>query len=242
MKPSNTILIMSRKLVSVLSRIFFFLGVFVGFALAVVLIWNKVEAIHYYFKGEKYEQFNGLLCPLIIAPTEKGAVTATFTNPTEKAVNFYYRAEVSGPLSTRRVEDDIAVPAHQTKSIQLIVDANDVDLLYFIFVKINILPNSLQGAGQSVCGIRVMNILGFAGKQLPAIALSISFLGMAIGLSLEHQTGNRKDRALERVMQVLGVIVLLTLLAGTVGWWLPGMALSAVTVLLLLISARLVIA
>jgi hypothetical protein len=65
---------------------------------------------------------------------------------------------------------------------------------------------------------------------------------MAFGLGMNRQTGDKKDRAIERVMQVLGVIVLLTLIAGATGLWLPGMALSAITILLMIISVRIAIA
>jgi hypothetical protein len=40
----------------------------------------------------------------------------------------------------------------------------------------------------------------------------------------------------------VGVIVLLTLLVGAMGWWMAGMALSAITILLMLLSVRMAIA
>jgi len=229
---------MNRSVLRIMSRAIFFLGASLGLALAVLIIWNQMEAIHYYFNGAKYEPFNGLRCPLMIAPTEKGIATAAFNNPTNRDIKFFYRVEISGTVSARQIEDQIAVAPHQTKSVQLSVDINDVDLGFFIFVKVNILPNSLHRAEQAVCGIMVTNILALAGNHIPPAALSLSFLGMAIGLALGQQTSTKEDRNTARVTQALGILVLLTLLAAALGWWLAGIALSAVTLLLLLISAR----
>ena len=120
-----------------------------------------MSSTNYFFTGVKYSPFNGLRCPLMLAPTEKGIVTAVFNNDTNDEDNFFYRAEISGKaFSRRQVKDQIAVPPHQTKTIQLAVNANDVDLMFFIFTKITILPNSVRPSREAVCGVMIVNILG----------------------------------------------------------------------------------
>jgi len=220
----------------------FFPGVILGIALSVTILWNRIEATRYYFTGAKYEPFHGLRCPVMIGPTEKGTVAAVFNNPTDEADNFFYRAEISGKaFSTRQVEDKIMVPPHHTKTVQLAVDANDVDLMFFIFVKMSILPNSVHRSQEAVCGILIINILGLTGAQITGIALCLSFLGIASGLGLWQQTGTKTDQDIRRATQTLGLAVLLTLFAASMGWWILGMALSAITILLLVISLRLTI-
>jgi hypothetical protein len=233
---------MNTKLLRTLSGAVFFLGVILGFALAVITIWNRLEAVRYYFTGATYEPFDGLQCPVMIAPNEKGIVTAVFNNPTDREDNFFYRAEISGVVSTRQVEGQIAVPAHQRKSIQLIVDANDVDLMFFIFVKMNILPNALHRSQEAVCGIMIVNLIGLSGTQLSIATFSLSFLGIAIGLVLLQKTGAHADQNRQRAMQALGFVVLLTMFAGLMGWWIAGMALAVITALLIVISIHLAIA
>lgn len=233
---------MNTKLLRILSRAVFFLGVILGFALSVITIWNRLEGVRYYFTGAQFEPFNGLRCPVMIAPNEKGIVTAVFNNPTDREDNFFYRAEISGDVSTRQVEGQIAVPAHQRKSIQLTVDANDVDLMFFIFVKMNILPNALHRSQEAVCGMMIVNLLGLSGTQLSTAAFSLSFLGIAIGLVLLQKTGAHADQNRQRAMQALGFVVLLTMFAGLMGWWIAGLALSAITALLIVISIHLAIA
>lgn len=229
---------MNARLLRILSFTLFFLGVLLGFGLAIITIWSRLEANHYYFKGLKYDAFTGLRCPIMIAPTQQGMVTAVFNNPTEREDSFFYRAEINGRVSTRQVEDQIMVPPRQSKSIQLGVDANDVDLMFFIFVKMNIMPTAIHSPQEAVCGIVVLDLLGLGGAQISTAALCLSFVGIASGLGLWHETNDSADQNIRRVMQALGFLVLLTMLAGSIGWWMVGIALSAVTSLLIVISVR----
>jgi hypothetical protein len=233
---------MKTRGLDILRRAFFFLGVIIGFALTIITIWNRLEAMNYYFTGVKYTPFHGLKCPVIIAPTEKGVVAAVFNNPTDREDNFFYRVEISGRPFTRQVENQIAVPPHQTKSIQLTVDADDVDLLFFVLVKMTILPNAFHPAQEAVCGMMVANVMGLTGAQISTLALSLSFFGIAVGLGVWQPTTTRPDRNAKRAMQTLGFVVLLAVIAGVMGWWVLAIALSVTTILLVVISLRFAIA
>jgi hypothetical protein len=234
---------MNIRPLRLLGRTIFFLGVTIGVVLSGIALWNNLESTSYFFTGVKYAPFQGLRCPLIIAPTEKGIVTAVFSNPTNEEDEFFYRAEISGKaFSRRQVNDQIAVPPHKTKAIRLAVDANDVDLMFFIFVKVSILPNSVHRSQEAVCGIMLVNILGLTGAQISTTALLLSFLGIASGLGLWQQTSATGDRDLERVVQIIGFVVLLTMFAASLGWWIVAIVLLVVTLLLMVIALRIAIA
>ena len=220
----------------ILSRVLFFLGVLIGVARSVIAIWDNLEATDYYFSGVKYAAFNGLRCPLIIAPTETGIVTAVFNNSRNEEDTFFYKAEISGKsFSTRIIEDQVTARAHQAQKRQFTVDINDVDLLFFILVKITILPNSIHPSQEAACGTMVANILGLTGSQTSLAMLIISIAGILIGLGLWQQT-NRK--AIPRITQTLGLVMLLTLLATYMGWWTIATILMVIIILLILISIR----
>jgi hypothetical protein len=234
---------MHTRPLRLLSRTIFFLGVTIGLVLSGISIWNNLESTSYFFTGVKYAPFNGLQCPLMIAPTEKGIVTVVFNNPANEGDNFFYRAEISGKsFSRRQVKDQIAVSPHQTKTIQLAVDANDVDLMFFIFTKITILPNSVRPSREAVCGVMLVNILGLTGTQMSTIAVLLSFSGIAIGLGLWQQTSAKADQDMRRVVQTLGFVVLLTMFTASLSWWVIAIALLVIAILLMVISLRLAIA
>jgi hypothetical protein len=175
----------------------------------------------------------------MIAPTETGIVNAVFDNPTHKEDNFIYRAEISRKgVSSRQVEGQIAVPPGEERTVQLTVDANDVDLLFFILVKMSVLPNALHKSQEAVCGIMLVDVLGLPGVQISIIALIFSFLGMAIGLGLWHQTAKNSGSAIPGVILALGVVVILSMFATWMGWWLLAIVLCVLTILLIVISLR----
>jgi hypothetical protein len=238
MKPA-----MSQSSRRILSYAAFFFGITIGFVLSVIAIWNNLEATSYYFRGVKFPPFPGLRCPLMIAPTETGIVNAVFENPTDKEDNFSYRAEISRRgVSTRQVEGQIAVPPGGERSAQLTIDTNDVDLIFFILVKMSILPSALHKSQEAVCGTMLVDILGLSGGQISTIALILSFLGMAIGLGIWHQTEDKSDSEVPRVVQALGFVVILALFAASMGWWTPAIVLCVITILLTVISLRFAIA
>ena len=235
MKP-----IINTRLLLILSRVLLFLGVIIGLALSVIAIWNNLESTNYYFTGVTYAPFKGLRCPLMIAPAESGIVTAVFNNPTNEEDDFFYRAEISGKaFTTRKIEDQIAVPAHQAQSIRFTVDAQDVDLLFFVLVKITLLPNSVHRSQEATCGMLVANILGLTGLQVSIAALFLSVLGIVVGLGLWQPTCPKADRDLRRVAQILGLVVFLTFLAAYMDLWAVAVVLTVVSLLLMLISLRL---
>ena len=227
----------------ILSYAAFFFGITIGFVLAVIAIWNNLEATSYYFRGVKFPPFPGLRCPLMIAPTETGIVNAVFDNPNDKEDNFSYRAEISRKgVSTRQVEGQIAVPPGEERSVQLSINANDVDLLFFILVKMSILPSALHKSQEAVCGTMLVNIWGLPGAQISTIALILSFLGMAIGLGIWHQTDRKSDSDVSLVVQALGFVVILALFAASMGWWTLAIVLCVIAILLTVISLRFAIA
>jgi hypothetical protein len=230
---------MDRRFFPILSRAFFFVGVVIGLILSVIAIWNNLESTSYYFTGVKHDAFKGLSCPIMIAPSEKGRVTAVFNNSTDQEDNFYYRAEISGrAFSTRKIEDHIAVPPHQAKSIQLTVDEHDIDLLFFILIKITILPNSVRSTQETTCGIMVTNLLGLTGSQISTSAVFLCFAAMAIGLGLWPQTSDKGRIGVRYIEPTLGFVVLLTLLTTSLGWYAVAIVLAVVIILLMLISMR----
>lgn len=230
---------MNTRTLHILGRAAFFLGIIIAFVLSIIAIWNNIESTSYYFRGVKYPPFPGLRCPVMISPAETGVVNAIFTNPMEKEDTFFYRAEISGrSSSTRQVEGQIAVPPRETRSVQLTVDSNDVDLLFFILVRMSVLPNAFHKSQEAVCGIMLVNILGLTGVQISTIALILSFLGMAIGLGIWHQTNNKSGSDVPRVVQALGFVVIAALFAASMGWWTPAIVLCVITILLMVISLR----
>jgi hypothetical protein len=231
---------MQTKPVRTLGGVIFFFGIFLGLALSLAAVWGDFEGISYFYTGAAYPSFNGLNCPVLMTRSETGTVSASFVNSGGQEIEPYYEVTISGLTAMRKLEGHLSVPAHASKSIQWTVDASDIDLGFFIFNDMQVLPVAGYSTREDTCGIIVLNLTGLTGGQLFNITLAASLLGIAIGFGLWENT-RATDRAtnLARAMRTMGVAVLLALLTSIMGWWLPGLLFSVVTILLLVIILRL---
>jgi len=110
--------------------------------------------------------------------------------------------------------------------------------MFFILVKITILPNSIHPSQEATCGMLVANILGLTGSQVSLTTLILSILGVVIGLLLWERANPKVNRDHPRIVQFLGLVVLLTLLATYMGWWAVATPLAVIIILLMIISLR----
>jgi hypothetical protein len=235
---------MQTKSIRTLGGVIFFIGVFLGLALSLAAVWGAFEGISYYYTGAGYPSFNGLDCPMLMTRSETGTVTASFDNPSGQEIEPYYEVTISGQASTRKFEGQLSVLAHTSKSIRWTVDANDIDLGFFIFIDMDVLPVAGYSTREDTCGIIVLNHAGPTGGQVFNLTLAASLLGIGIGLGLWENAASMKFNSslnLLRAVKTLGITVLLALLTSIMGWWLAGILFCVLTILLLVIILRLFI-
>jgi hypothetical protein len=228
---------MQTKSKHFLSGAIFFFGIFVGLALALAIIWGKYEATSYFFEGTTYASFNGLHCPVLMARSETGIIRAVFNNSDNQDDEPYYQMEIGG-ITPRNFENQLSLPPHTSKSVQWTADANDINLGFFIFAKLDILPDGIHPTREATCGILVLNISGLTGGQIFWFMLVISLMEIPAGFLLWRTTDKTSTgRALEtqRAMLALAVLVLLSIFTGLMGWWFMGIILCAITFLLIAI-------
>jgi hypothetical protein len=225
-------------------------GILVGLSIALASAWADFEGLSYFATGAGYAPFGGLRCPVLITNLESGVARARFDNPTTEVMEPFYEVDVSGPVTSRRSEGRIVVPARSSRGVAWAIDARDVDLSPFVFVKMDVLPFAGFPTREDTCGILVANLPGMGGEQILSVLLVVSLLGMAGGLvlptlGLTPQQAARYDAEAgterRRTAQALALATSAALLAGLEGWWLFAVALSAVSVLLLVIALRYVL-
>jgi hypothetical protein len=223
----------------IVGSILFFLGIISGFSVAILGTWSKLESADYFFRGTTYEHFGGLRCPLLMTRSETGVIAVIFDNRTDEDDDFFYKVEISGFLAPRQIEGHIPVPAHQKRSISLTVDKADIDLQFFVFAKIVISPNSTRPTREADCGIMVLKASRFTGGQLFTGVFFLSLFGIIPGFILLKRTSTNIRPDVQRVVQGLGIVVLLAMLGGLLGWWFAGLFFIVLALLLILALVRL---
>jgi hypothetical protein len=171
--------------------------------------------------------------------SEIGVISVIFDNPTDDDDDFYYKMEISGFLSPRQIQGHIPVPAHQKRIISLPVSKADIDLQFFVFAKIVISPNSTRPTRGADCGIMVLKDSRFTGRQLLTGAFILSLAGIIPGFFLWKRANPNARPDVQRVMQLLGIVVLFAMVGGLFGWWFAGLFFIVLALLLLLALVRL---
>jgi hypothetical protein len=233
---------MQTKSIRTFGSIIYFLGIFLGLGMSLAVVWSAFEGLSYFYTGAGYPSFNGLDCPLLMTRSETAAVNASFNNPGDQEIEPYYEVTISGQASMRKFEGQLSVPAHSSKSIRWTVNAGDIDLGFFVFIAMEVLPVAGYSTRQDTCGIMVLNLTGSTGGQVFYLTLATSLLCIGIGFGLwENSAGMDMGHFinLRRAMKAMGLAVLLAMLTSFMGLWLPGIIFCVMTILLVVIVLRL---
>jgi hypothetical protein len=216
----------------------FWFGILVGILLYTVIAWANFEAVFYGFAKLSSEQLGTLRCPLLMTVTENGIVSAEFANPRDKLTQVLVRADISTPNITRREQELLSIAPGETKRLEWTVNAENVDLRYFIFVKAYQYPSYISRTREATCGIFVLPLPFVTGNQAFIVILATSLLGILAGLALWERSAShidKRDIEISRAMKVLAVVVLAGMFFSFQGNW-PG-SLLTLAIAILLIAA-----
>jgi len=232
-----------KQLYRALGFILLWLGILLAMALATAGTVADLEATFYGFPLWAEESLPGFRCPVLMTREETGTVSVILRNPTDRPIPFTARAEISTTGPARQVRNQVEVAAGEKARVDWTVTAADVDLKYFIFVNGMTNPTYPYPYRQSMCGILVLDVPGITGKQVFALTLFVSALGMVGGMFLWIK-GNRplegRRRAATGAMTFLAIVVLTALVVSILGAWMAGvillmLALLTITAILYLV-------
>lgn len=219
----------------------FLVGLVITLGLALAPTWGDFEGMSYFSSGAGYGPFGGLHCPVLMGRSDTATISATLDNNSNKETQPYYEVEVSGVSATRKLEGQVTLPPHSSKTVEWSVGPNDIDLGYFIMNKIDLLPFAGNPTREATCGIMVLNLGGLSGGQIQAWGLAIGLIGMVAGLAVREGTQevlSPKELNTRNGLRATGVAASLAMLTGFMGWWAFAMILCAITVLLAVILLR----
>lgn len=219
-----------------LGMLLFSIGLFLGMAVSAGVLWGDLEAFLFDSSLGADEPLKTLRCPVIITSGETGTVTATFTNSGEKAVVRLVRAHISDGFVTlmREVNDRLVLEPGEIRRLKWTVTPDDAVWKHFILVRVHVLRSSPLPSYTGSCGILVMDLPGLTGNQIIVLTLLLSALSTTAGVGLvaagSRPSGGQAPGLIRR-MGGLTAIGLATLLSSFVGWWMAGILLLLLTLI-----------
>lgn len=222
------------RFLSVLGALLFSLGIILGVVLAVISFWSDVEGFFYGFQRLGGQKLRGMDCPVLLTSGEEGRVSVTFKNTSDRAVDLQTRAEISTPLGLRTTNAKLPLAPGERREAAWPVTAADVDLRFFILVKVSAFPTYTLPFREGTCGIMVLpgiRVPGLSGTQLYSLLLGLCLVSLLVGLWMwekGHAPLEGHARFTSYAMRLMAVLVLASTVAGLAGAWaLAGLLLVA---------------
>jgi len=223
----------------VLGLLLFLVGVLLGLALFAGIIWGDLEASLFDVTLSGRERLSTLRCPAIMTTRQTGTVTAAITNALERETEFTIRTHISDGYVTlmREINSKLALQSGETGTLEWeVIPENAVYGGRLILVRVYIYAKYPLPARHGTCGILVIHSSRFTGAQILAFALSLSLLSMLIGAGLwfvANRPLHGSGAEVLYAMVALAGCVLAGIIAGLLGWWVPGVLLFTITILLI---------
>ena len=231
MKPSSSSL---KRIGSAL----FAIGSLLALALTALLVWADVEAVQYGFPRMGKGPMRGLSCPQFMNGTEDTGFSLTLTNTLDRVLRPGVQVFISDPGISRwrtfTQRFDMEPGESQTETWD--VSAGDIVLGTFVFAKVHTYASYPQSDMEGVCGIFVVGIPWLRGAVLFWLwfVLSLGFLITGFWLSDIRKVEGEPSSENAFVRRILALLAVTGLIAGSIGLWLVGIIVLAVTALALL--------
>lgn len=228
-----------KKLKRTLGAILFTLGFLIGLVIFVAAVWADFEAAMFdtAIKGDR--ALRPVSCPVLITRGETGTVSAGFHNPLDRPVNYFVRTRISRGFVTYMWEHKELLPVApgETGRLEWTVTPEDAAYGRVVLVKVLLMGNYPLPSRQATCGILTLDVPYLSGKQVLALGVAASLVGMALGgglwFSASRPLNEGSPRELARAMGALGGSVVVGIVVAFLGPWLVGVGIVVVTALLL---------
>ena len=225
-----------RKIRSLLFPIVFYLGALVGFLLTGMATWADIEAVSYGFPHTGEERLGTLYCPILMTKNEIGTFAVKVSNTTDKKLAASIRTDITTRFDPVSSYTSVELAPGEAERVEWKIGPENLKLEQFIFVRASVNAYPLPSR-ESICGIFVVD-LPANGNVVMWTMVGLSLLGMGVGLYgvRRSQSVVHNSRADMMRFNALAVLITTGVLTSFMGWWLLGIVVIVLSVLLIIIS------
>ncbi len=228
----SSFLIKNRR--HIVGGIIFLFGCLIGFGfngLAVMAdlsgasFWGDVrDAMNFDHEQPTKADLVKIRCPILLAPKEEGAITATFRNPNQEKADISVKAVVSERdfrnyrvvTSSLPIEPEAKIDFNWQITQQDMVEGN------FALTRIFLINDEVPARTDS-CGIYFLSLFGLKGSSMVVLIFVTSLICLIVGSVLLYtRNAPHKDNSLrsEHGLYLLAAILLISMVANLFGWWI----------------------
>lgn len=227
----------------VLWMLLFSVGALLGILLFGSAAWGDLEASLFDAAIRGEAPLRGLKCPVFITATESGTVSLPLKNPLERPTIFTVRARITDGFVLLKREQTSRLSLGPGEEATLEWGVTPKDAAYgghLILVRVYQFARYPLPSRDSSCGIWVIRAGYLTGVQILVFALLASLAAMVAGIGLWVRASrplSRERRGIIYGMVALAGLVVIGIVAGLLGWWVLGIGLVAIIVLMVVAIA-----
>ncbi len=206
--------------------IIFLLGFLLGVLLIIASAWPDLESRMYGFSRYPDEAHTPLSCPALMTTQDSGQVTARLHNPLEKTITLYVKAQMSSSLLIDTLKETVELQPGETRILSWEVGEENIDMNYFIFAFVQILPTSSLPLKGATCGTLVLDLPFRDGPVLFYAVLVLAAVGIGIGAWLWFRNIDWSDPRMVHnswFMRFILLDIVVGVIGSILGWWAVGL-------------------
>lgn len=221
---------------TVLSLSLFAVGLLVGLAFYAVVMWGHIEAAQFERPVGGDDALSSLSCPTLITTSETSYASAWLENPTERPMRRVARTRVSegSVVLAREIETRIELQPGESHEMVWPITAQDAAWGRMVLLRSNVLRNNPLASQTGACGVVVVNVPFFTGRQISAGLMATMVLGLTLGTGMwwtMHQPLLGVARNTGQIMLAFTLLILGGTFVALQGQWMLGAVIYAIILL-----------
>lgn len=231
-----------RKPLQTVGLIIFFIGFLIGVLLLGLSVIGDFESNQFYpsIIGDRF--FKSLDCPVMMAESEEGTITAKLVNPIDSKVTPTVWIHISEGNTTLLREDrvNLTLQPGESQSIQWTITKDDTAYGYWVLVKIFVYSQYPLPSSHGSCGVFTADFKGLTGEQAHILTMATSGVLMVVGGGMwflsNRPLRGKATQNMRRALIIMGSAVssgVITTLIGSHLWIISGVILIPCLLLIL---------
>lgn len=215
-------------------------GVLLGLVFLAFTIWSDLEATLFETWMRADSTLSTLSCPVMITRDEVGLITVRVDNKLDRDTTVLVRTHISDGFVTVIQALDVrpTILAGEAETLLYEIEADNAVWGLFVLARVYVAATYPEPSRGAMCGVLLAPITGLTGSQLAAILVTLSILGMVVGLFLWVRSQRDlagRSRELTYAMLVLTLALVIGLLFGLPGQWMIALLFGVVAVFMVVI-------
>jgi hypothetical protein len=217
-----------KKISRSFSYTFFFIGALLGLTLTALAAWADLEAAAYGFDRTGGGRLSSLSCPILMTANETSSFSVKVTNTTQRKLSSSLKTDITSRLMPIASYTHVELAPGESKRVEWKIGPENIEFRQFIFIRALVYASYPIPNRENTCGVFIVN-LPSNGMVITWTMVVLSLLGIGIGLYGLTQSQGPVDMLRFKLFFVLVIAGLIT---SFMGWWIQGVIIVVISLLL----------